>query len=102
MDIKAGVNIWGLDFKMRKVLIEADKVYKKYSKELVITSARDGIHSARSLHYFGYAVDLRTNFFTAEQIPLVLKDLKAALGADYDALFEGDHFHVEYKIGEQI
>lgn len=101
MQVKTGVNIWSLQFEMRKVLVEADKVYKKYGKELVITSARDGIHSARSLHYFGYAVDLRTNYFTAEQIPLVLQDLKLALGPAYDVLFETDHFHVEYKVGEQ-
>ena len=89
------VNIWGLELPMQKVLKEADKLWREYGQELVITSARDGIHSAGSLHYYGYAVDLRTHYFTESEKRQVGYKLQELLGQPYDVIVENTHIHVE-------
>lgn len=96
MEIKSGVIMAGLKLEMRPVIICADKVWKSFSKELVITSALDGTHSPGSLHPFGYALDFRSRYFTNVQIIKVIAALKAHLGPKYDVIFEGDHIHAEY------
>jgi len=49
-----------------------------------------------SKHYEGMAVDLRTFFFTREEVENVATDLHAELGEDYDVVVEPTHIHVEY------
>jgi len=90
------VDIWGLEICMQRVLKEADLVWKEYGEELVITSARDGIHSAGSLHYYGRAVDLRTRYFSDDDKRSVAADLADILGEDYDVILHKSHIHVEY------
>lgn len=90
------VNIWGLQKEMRPVLKTADKLWKDHGEELVITSARDGVHSAGSLHYYGLAVDLRTHYFSLADQHKIMQDLQNALGHDYDVIFHKSHIHVEY------
>ena len=90
------VNIWGLQPQMRKVLREAEKVWAAHGEELVITSARDGMHSAGSLHYYGFAVDLRTRYFDDENKAQVAEELEAILGHPYDVVVHTSHIHVEY------
>jgi len=96
MQIKDGVIIQGLQIEMRKVLIAADKLWKEFGEELVITAALDGVHSAGSLHYYGYAVDLRSRYFPEEDKHVIAKRLQAALGSDYDVIVHSSHIHVEY------
>ena len=67
MKIKKGVSLIGLRLVMRPVLIEADRIWDDLGQELVITSCTDGTHSPGSLHYYGYAVDLRTRYLTQEE-----------------------------------
>lgn len=64
MQIKSGVVMSGLRLCMRPVLIFADEIWRKHDQELVITSALDGVHSAGSFHYYGFAVDFRTRYFS--------------------------------------
>ena len=90
------VNIWALQLQMQPVLKGADQIWLKYGKELVITSARDGIHSAGSLHYYGFAVDLRTHYFDEDTKRKVATELKMRLGADYDIITHSTHIHAEY------
>ena len=90
------VNIWGLQPQMQRVLKEADKIWSEHGQELVITSARDGIHSAGSLHYYGFAVDLRTRYFSPNAKRQVANDLDDILGEDYDVIVHATHIHVEY------
>lgn len=97
MVVEEGANIWGLDISMRKVLAVAESIWASHGKELVITSGMDNIHSAKSLHYYGYAVDLRTRYFDDSVIPTIVKEMKAALGESYEVLFEKDHIHVGYR-----
>jgi len=98
MKIKQDVNIWGLELPMQRVLKIADIIWKENREELVITSARDGIHSAGSLHYYGLAVDLRSRYFSADVKADVVEQLKIGLGEDYDVVAHKTHIHVEYDV----
>lgn len=97
MKIKEGASIVGLNIVMRQVLIASDRIWAEHGQELVITSGRDGIHSAGSLHYYGYAVDLRTRYFKdQDEVEQVYKQLRLALSSDYDVILHDTHIHVEY------
>jgi hypothetical protein len=97
MKIKEGANIAGLQLPMREVLIKADKIWSLFREELVITSGLDGEHSAGSLHYYGYAVDLRSRYFTEGEKTSVVERLKEDLGSDYHVVAHKTHIHVEYE-----
>ena len=102
MKIKEGAVMNGLNIKMRIVLKNADEIWKDHGQELVITEGTGGTHSAGSLHYYGYAVDLRTNYFSASEISSVVQALKEELCSDYDVVFEGTHIHVEYNKAKEL
>ena len=99
MEIKDGVAMQGLQIEMRKVLKAADTLWKRYGHELVITSALDGTHSAGSYHYFGYALDFRSRYFSKEVKTRVTELLQEALGAKYTVINESTHIHVQYNYG---
>ena len=90
------VNIWGLALPMQRVLKEADELWREHGQELVVTSARDSMHSAGSLHYYGLAVDLRNHYFPENVKRQVAHDLQDILGGDYDVILHSTHVHVEY------
>lgn len=96
MKIKKGVNIQGLDIRMRPVLTQAAYIWNLQGQELVVTAGLDGEHSANSLHYYGLAVDLRTRDFTKAEKEEVTAELKKVLGCNYDVVFHLSHIHVEY------
>lgn len=97
MKVKRGVTLYGLQLPMRIVLIEASHIWSVYGKELVVTSTTDGVHSPESLHPFGFAVDLRTRYFSAKTISDIARILQATLSRDYKVLVEKTHIHVHYK-----
>ena len=95
MQIKEGVSLAGLNFNMRYALIQAEKVWRKHGKELVVTSGLDGSHSAGSLHYYGLALDFRTRYFSEQEVSLVFRDLHNALYKfGFTVLLEKTHIHV--------
>lgn len=97
MKFKRNVIIPGLDIMMRRVLIEADKIWRELGQELVVTSALDGVHSAGSLHYYGRALDFRINYFTPEEADHAADMLRRALpGNKYDVVRETTHIHAEF------
>lgn len=96
MKLKTGVTIAGLKIEMRRVLIKAEAIWKENGDELVITAGLDGLHSAGSLHYYGYALDLRIRNFNKSIVPGVATKLKNMLGSDYDVILHKTHIHVEY------
>lgn len=97
MKIKKGASLQGLQYEMRPVLTTADDVWNKHGKELVVTAGTDGTHSAGSLHYYGYAVDFRTYYFSKENKEAVYQELKSILSDKlYDVVKEKTHIHVEY------
>jgi len=102
MKVKSGVYLFGLRPPMRKVLLVANQIYKDFGyRGVTITSTTDGVHSAGSLHPYGYAVDIRVregyDWFTKKQRRLIVSMLRRALGADYDVLDEGNHIHIEWQ-----
>jgi len=100
MKVKAGVKLAGLKLEMRKVLYYADKIWENQDEELVVTSTTDGVHSAGSYHPYGYAVDLRTRYFTKGQLTYVAEKLQQALEAissKYVVVVEATHIHVQYN-----
>lgn len=99
MKIKSGVILNGLQTPMRKVLINAEAIWKELGQELVITSGLEGTHSAGSLHYYGYAVDLRTRYFDLDQIDQAANALITKLGYGYTVVVHETHMHIHYNGG---
>jgi hypothetical protein len=98
MQLKRGVKMQGLNIKMRIALMYAEEIWKSYDRPegVTVTSAVDGLHSAGSLHYYGYALDFRIHYFTPEEALAVSRELSECLGNDFDVILESDHIHVEY------
>lgn len=114
MKVKEGVILDGLQPVMRHVLRNADRIWKRFDKECVITGGvkiaedkgskdehgnllLDLIHSAGSLHYYGLAVDLRTRYFNDEGREAARLLTNALM---YDKRFQvvrhSTHIHVEW------
>jgi uncharacterized protein YcbK (DUF882 family) len=96
MRLKEGATLHGVQWQMFDAALKVEDVYGRYGHELTITSGTDGKHSPKSLHYKGLALDFRTRNVPQTQLPKIEREIKQALGNDYDVVFEGDHFHVEY------
>ena len=81
----------------------AEKLWKAYGEECVITSGdeivneqRRFVHSTGSLHYYGLALDFRTRYFKPGVIMKLARALRIEIGNDYDVVIEKTHIHVEY------
>ena len=101
MRIKAGVKLALLQTQAVVALQVAEAVYRSNGLALRLTSGNDGTHKPTSLHYSGRAVDLGTKYDTGLQYPqhvreILVAELRAALGAEFDVVDEPDHIHVEY------
>ena len=79
-------------------LHDVDRLFEQHSSPCVITSAWDGKHSTKSLHYEGKAVDLRTWYLKdSELFAQALQDhLNRIYARTFDVVFEPDHIHLEY------
>ena len=97
MKAKSGVKLFGLQLPMRKVQIYAEEIWKEHGQKLVITSTTDSVHSAGSLHPFGYAEDLRTFYFKRSTKRIVADKLQKKLGKNYQVIVKFNHIHVEYQ-----
>lgn len=64
---------------------------------ITITSCTDGKHSIGSLHYVGYAFDIRTKDYEDGLVNKVALKCRTALGAEWDVVIEKTHLHVEYQ-----
>lgn len=98
--LKEGVSTRGIRPELVIAILAAKDVYDKYGVPFIITSLTDGVHSPRSLHYAGCAVDLRTRDIRGDHAKRnVCEDIKIALGGslDYDVVLEKDHIHLEYQ-----
>lgn len=98
ISLKPGVRIGNPDLAMAIAVMTAYSIYHRYGVPLVLTSIMDGRHSVGSLHYVGHAVDFRIrNFKRPEQVKAAHKELREALGEDFDVVLESDHIHLEYQ-----
>ena len=91
----ASVNLEGLEPRMRTEVLPAIEAAYLAHLEMVVTSAKDGQHSAHSLHYEGRAVDIRTRTLSTDTALEFCRAVKRALGPDFDVVLECDHLHVE-------
>ena len=97
MKLKTGVKVNGMKPEILLAIIVAKDIYKDHGKDLVVTEVTGGKHGIGSLHYAGLAVDIRTNFFREDEVILVHKDLRDALGEEYDVVLEKTHIHIEFQ-----
>ena len=95
--LKKGVKLTGVHPALVLALLSAAFIYAKHGKQLWITSVNDSKHSTTSLHFNGCAADLRTRFFTDDELDQVSKELADAMGEDFDIITEPDHIHIEYQ-----
>lgn len=61
-----------------------------------VTACRDGKHMEGSLHYKGFAVDIRSRDIRNENGAALMATCKEALGAQFDLVIESDHWHLEF------
>ena len=98
MKWKDSVSFKGLQPQMLLVIARMEELWR--GQALVITSANDGTHMQNSLHYQGLALDFRTKDVLLDKQRL-LEDVRAALGRQFDVIFEdpggpNEHMHVEF------
>ena len=98
LKIKPGVSFHDDSFKddrigrvFRVAVQEAPLTY-----DVTITSGVDGVHSEKSDHYTGNAVDIRIRDFPGD-VRRWTERMQKALGSYYFVLLEKDHIHVSYK-----
>lgn len=97
MMFKENIKVSGVRPEIVLALTIADKIWSKYNQELVVTELTGGKHGTASLHYVGLAADLRTRYFSDEEKELVAKELREALGENYDVVVEKTHIHIEFQ-----
>lgn len=96
MRLKPGVRLANLQPQM----VLATMIVREEMQSCTITSANDSLHSTKSLHYKGCALDYRTKDYVGDKAELVAR-IKAKLGPDFDVILEAvglpnEHLHVEY------
>jgi hypothetical protein len=92
--IKKSVKLLGLKSETILAILVAQEVYDDRGFKLVITSVVDGKHRINSLHYAGYAIDIR---LPPSNVSEVVAELKEGLGDEFDVVLESDHIHIEYQ-----
>lgn len=102
LSLKPGVRLFGLRPETLLALVVAYSVYQDEGLDCIVTSGVDGTHKSGSLHYSGAAFDLRIHNVPLDKRAPLYARLKAALGEDYDVLWEAkgtpnEHLHVEYN-----
>lgn len=93
-----GVILRGLQIQMKPALSVAEKIWEDLGPELIITCGLDGVHSAGSYHYSGYAVDKRTSYFNdnGREAFLRLRAELRKISPFYDVVLHKTHIHTEF------
>ena len=99
--IKRGVDMSGLDTRIWERAEDIANVFRTYSYQPVITSARRKARDKFSYHHVGRALDMRANHIRDNGTRnSILADLRRTLGDDFDFILHGEganiHFHIEY------
>lgn len=102
---KPGINSEGLNQKITDVFAIIDNVWSSFGEvEPVITSAaeKSSRHKDGSLHYQGFAIDIRGKNIEPEKLRRMGDALERRLESGYDVVVEiydnrdYNHIHVEY------
>ena len=96
MKLKEGASVQGLHWRMFDAALKIERVLNELGFQLTITAGSDGQHGPNSLHYHGLALDFRTRDISPAQQVKVYKEIRLALGPDFDVVQETDHGHAEY------
>lgn len=97
MKLKRGVKLNGVKPELLFGLVICDTKMAELGFECIVTSVCDGVHSSGSLHYAGYACDLRISHIKSEQPQFVAAVLSDSLGDEFDVVLEKDHIHLEFQ-----
>lgn len=97
MKIKRGVSIAGIQPETVVALLVAEGVFGHHKATLTVTSCTDSKHGRASLHYVGFAIDLRTRDIPQGVVGDIAEDLRNFLGDQYDVVREDTHLHVEFQ-----
>ena len=73
------------------------EVWKKHKWTLKLRSGTEGDHSPGSLHYVGFAADLRIWGIPREKLRVAVRECRAALGNEWDVVLEKTHVHFEFQ-----
>jgi len=102
LKLKPGVKIQGLHPEMILAAQVASDIYTCYGVDCWLTSALDGKHGRGSLHFKGYAIDIRTRNLEVRQRQPVADEIKRALGAEFDVVFERRKFHIHIEFDPKV
>ena len=98
LKLKVGVSINGIKPELSTGLQVALGYFKDNGiDEMVVTSVLDSQHRVGSLHYVGYAADLRIWAIPEEELTKFTLGLAEALGSEFDVLLEDTHIPVEFQ-----
>lgn len=97
LEIKNTVELQGMQPELVPAIIVANEVYAELGYRCVITSVVDSKHSRTSLHYVGFALDLRTRDVPVEKHQAICAEIAARLGPQYDVVLESNHIHIEFQ-----
>lgn len=96
--IKDGASIRGLQPEIAIAYVIVESVYNEFETEAILTEGTGAEHSAGSLHYVGYGLDVRIwnipEKYTAQQ---VAQKIRQKLGQEFDVVLESNHIHIEYQ-----
>jgi len=96
--IKEDVQLLGIQPQVVLAIVTAQALWEKYgAQELTVTSVTEGRHSRTSLHYAGFAVDLRIHGIPVGYRQALRDELAERLGPEFDVILEEDHIHVEWQ-----
>jgi len=96
LSIKETVLLQGLKPEALLIVLVANEVFASVGYDCVITSVTDNKHTAKSLHPFGYSIDLRTKHVPVEKHAALTKEIATRLGPQFDCVLEVDHIHCEF------
>ena len=99
VQFKEGVKSDGLSEKITEKIPTIDKIYIEVTgREATVTSTSERVEGrlSDSRHYSDEAIDLRTRDTSPDKVDRIVRELKEALGRDYDVVKKSNHIHVEY------
>lgn len=103
MNLKQGVTVGGVRPEITVAMMVTKGVWDDNGLVFTVTSITDGKHRAGSLHYEGLAFDVRTWVPGRPGVQLpsdvkerIAKELRLALGKEFDVVVEGTHIHIEF------
>jgi len=97
MKLKKGVKLAGIQPEIVAIFLPIEHIAHEFGIELIITSVNDSNHSENSLHYTGYAIDIRIRELYSYNIRIDFRNAIAEeIGNEFDVVLESDHIHIEF------